>query len=340
MTQIMPPGIVGVAILKFFHFYCKGKGGFKMKKIIFLLVLTLAILAIVIPVNAQSITERGFGIFISVGSEKNPIEGTLILTDDSGQILTPNQGVIEVEQGRSILGQVFINGAKDQKKFEIMWSTMTLVNKESLRPTEFDPTYGWTFKINPEDYAQDWGSRVLNVWVREKGAKKDFIRAIFKITYKKSSIFTTSQLVIKSVPCREKTQPTMSNPGVSNESVEVTNRNFKKILDYVNNHEDRIQNFERWAGEVNKALKKPINQENLVNFSITFTGYCIFPFNFWVKNGVTGEIFAFTATSSVCQMALPVCENYFILFDENGPNKSEHKFYVRSGMKSFLMQMR
>lgn len=352
MTQIMPPGIVGVAILKNFHFFTERvKEEFKMKKIFFLLVLILAMLAIVVPINAQTISEHGLGIFISVGSEKNPIEGTLVLTDDSDQILTPNQGVIEVEQGKSILGQVFINGAKDQNKFEVKWSTMALVSKESLRPTEFHPAYGWTFRINPEDYTQDWGSRPLNIWVRSMGGKKDFIRAIFKITYNKSSLFTTSQLVMKSVPCKIKAQTTESNAGVSKETIEALIRNQQKTADYVNVLANTVNKHDRWIDDASKAkTQKPtpvipnanINYKSKsdVEFTICFTGSYPLPLKFWVKDSAGNIVGDFCSYGSKATICLPLCEEDHIVFSLDEQVSDGNRFHVRKGMEPFTVEYR
>lgn len=216
-----------------------------MRKVLFAVVVLLAIAS---PVLAN--VEAGAAVLLNIGDEKQPVEATLVLHDDAGKVLTVNQGVVEIEDGRTMFGQVFVNGATDQRKFDIRWSTMALATEANLSSTEFDPKYGWLFDVLPEDYSQSAeAARALTIWVRAFGAKRGFIRVIFKISPKfmVGSIYTTSQLIIKVVPRSSDEQA----GAASNDAIKA---NFSAIQNFgnataekVNELGQRVAKLEAWT---------------------------------------------------------------------------------------------
>lgn len=238
-----------------------------MKKVLIAAIFVL-LLAIASPVFAGNV-ETAAAVFFNIGDEKRPVEATLVLQDDSGKVLSPNQGIVEVENGRTLFGQVFINGATDRRKFDVRWSTMALVSDQNLCSTQFDSQLGWTFDVRPEEYSQPGNAaRALTIWVRAFGAKRGYVRVVFKISpgFMAGSVFTTSQLILKVVP--RSVDQIGANDGIKQNFAQI--QGFSNVTaDKVNNLEQRVQSLESWAGAAAGSRNQQIqpSQTSAANYS-------------------------------------------------------------------------
>lgn len=214
-------------------------------------VVIMAILAVLsfTPVVADSIDEGKIMLLVSAGSETREVSGSLLLQDDCGRILTPHNGVVEIEEGRLLIGQVVIEGAKSLKDYDVQWTNLALVDKRNLSRADFDQSFGWIFSYQPNPA----GTTPLNVVLVKKNGKSDYVRFFFKITYDKDPARSYGQLWVKVIP-RKETASYGSAGDCSSESWNKVTANFMAQDEYnhqvagkLDNLEARIGNIESWC---------------------------------------------------------------------------------------------
>jgi len=227
---------------------------------------------------ATTITETGLSVIFSSGSEKKPVEGLTVFKDQYGSILTPSNGVLTVPAGERVFGWIFMKEAYKAGSFDIKWTLKTLENSSNLRPTTFSEDFGWSFQLEPTDTAGYRGNpRGLKIVTRAIGAKGDYVKVIFKWTYKLSSVITKDLIVINPVP-----RELMENNGSSGSggtdvsaALEVMKENDRKMADRINANDERLTKVEDWirsatSGSTTVASSSPSSSE--VTFPMRFVG--------------------------------------------------------------------
>lgn len=216
-----------------------------MKKI-FVVMAVVFSLAFALPAKANIIDESRILLFVGVGSEERPVKGSLLLQDDCGQVLSPRDGVVEIEQGKKLLGQVLIEGADSSQTYDVQWTNLALVGKDNMGTTHFDPSLGWQFSYQPIN-----GTSPLNIVLVNKRGKSDYIRVIFKITYDSDPVKSYGQLWVKVIPARGRQSAGYSDSGENWKKVVAnfaTQAQFnQQVAEKLDNLDTRIKNIESWC---------------------------------------------------------------------------------------------
>lgn len=192
--------------------------------LVVLMVLAFAVLAV--PASAGF--TPGVSAVVSVGAEYDQWSALVAFVGTESGDIVPANGVMDVIDGEKINAQVNFAGASGKWQYDLLWSNTPTTKKDGWRRATFNPTFGWTFAIAPEDYAPAMVSAEgykmpLQLRLVARGAKDDFIRlVIFKVTYSESDVRRHELLYIRPVkPCPPTSPPPpLAPPAPSCEDVE------------------------------------------------------------------------------------------------------------------------
>lgn len=214
------------------------------------------VMSMTLPANAGSF---GFGILFSAGTDRNPIKGTVLFTSrNTGETLTPNNGVVGVTEGESVRVQVSLADAKDSDRYEVKWGINTLTSELSM--AEFTTNLGWVFFIDAKNLpsVSDGGRPLHLEFVDRKGSRK-FVRLIAKFNYGgKDKVTESTTLFLKTV-ARTSDVAAQSSSDVS-AAIAALKANGQKTADYATVLEKRITSLEAWAADASATRSDSRNR--------------------------------------------------------------------------------
>lgn len=147
----------------------------------------VSLLAVVMAgtLQAQVITEQGFGIGLSWGTTTTQWESRLSLKGEkSGEDILSSGGIVRPRRDEAIIGQiVFVKDSEvAPSDFRFAFSTLATPREYDWKESTFHPKLGWVFVVEPVEFINSTVYDTpfqLRVWIR-RGSQK-FVRIIFKI---------------------------------------------------------------------------------------------------------------------------------------------------------------